>query len=73
MVKVSVEVRSGAARSYVAVRGESIRRALELAGQRYPGAAVRVRFPIESEGFFVEDATASVAILSFEQPDPIAA
>jgi hypothetical protein len=72
MVKVSVEVSSGAARYCVAVRAESIRRALDLAGQRYPGADVRVRFPIESEGFFVEDA-ASAAILGFKQPDAIAA
>jgi hypothetical protein len=73
MVKVSVEVKSGAARFSVAVRAESIRRALDLAGQQYPGAGIGVRFPIEPEGFFVEDAAASAAILDFEQPDAIAA
>ena len=73
MVKVSVEVRSGAALFPVAVRAESIRRALDLAGQRYPGADIGVRFPIEPEGFFVEDTAASAAILGFEQPGAIAA
>ncbi len=73
MVKVSVEVRSGPTRFSVAVRAESIRRALDLAGQRYVGADVGVRLPIESEGYFVEDAAASIAILGFEQPDAIAA
>lgn len=72
MVKVCVEVRSGAARFYVAVRAESVRRALDLAGQRFSGADVGVRFPIEPEGFFVENAAASAAILGFEQPDAIA-
>ncbi len=56
----------------MAVRAESIRRALDLAGQQYPGAGIGGRFPIEPEGFFVEDA-ASAAILGFEQPDAIAA
>ena len=73
MVHFSVEVSSGAARFCVAVRAESIRRALDLAGQRYPGADIGVRFPIEPEGFFVEDAAASAAILGFKQPDAIAA
>ncbi len=73
MVKVCVEVSSGAARFSVAVRAESIWRALELAGQRFPGADVGVRFPIEPEDFFVEDAAGAAAILGFEHPDAIAA
>ena len=73
MMEVPIRVRSGSAGFAVKVRAESIRRALDLAGQRYPGADVGVRFPIEPEGFFAEDAAASAAILGFEQPDAIAA
>jgi len=54
MVKVAVEVRNGTARFRVAVRAESIRRALSVVGKRYPHSEVRVRFPIDPEGFFVE-------------------
>lgn len=49
MVKVCVEVSSGSARSSVAIRNESIRQALDLAGQRHPGADAGVRFPEAKE------------------------
>jgi hypothetical protein len=58
MVKVSIEIRSGAARFDVAVQAESIQRAVSLVQERYSKAIVRVRFPIEPEGFFVEDPSA---------------
>ena len=61
MVKVCVEVRSGAARFSVAVRAESIRRALSLARERYPKGEAEVKFPIDPEGFSVEDPAASRA------------
>ncbi len=71
MVNVSVEVSSGAARFKVAVRAESIRRALSLVAGQYPKGKVRVEFPIESEGFFVEDPAARAEIVKdFEQPPP---
>ncbi len=57
MVKVSIEVRSGAVRFDVAVRAESIRRTVSIAEGRYPERNVRVKFPIDPEGFFVEDPT----------------
>ena len=52
MVKVSVEVRSGAARFRVSVRAESTRSALRLVGATYPQGEVGLVFPIEPEGFF---------------------
>ncbi len=73
MVKVSIEVRSGAARFSVGVQAESIQRAVSLVGARYPGGDVRVKFPIEPEGFFVKNSVARAAIVSFEQPDVMAA
>jgi hypothetical protein len=39
------------------VRAESIGRALSFVGERYPKA--EVKFPIDPEGFFVEDPAAS--------------
>ena len=58
MVKVSIEVRNGAARFRVAVRAESIQRAVSLAEERFPGRTIRVSFPINPEDFFAEASTA---------------
>lgn len=58
MVKVSIEIRNGAARFAVAVRAESIRQAVNIAVRLYPGGDVRVKFPLDHEGFFVQEATA---------------
>ena len=69
MVKVCVEVHSGAARFSVAVRAESIRRALSLVRKRYPKGEAQVKLPIDPEGFFVEDPAASRAgPVGFEAP-----
>jgi hypothetical protein len=58
MVKVSIEVHDGTARFAVAVKAESIQRALSTVAARHPGSVVRVKFPINPEGFFVEDSAA---------------
>jgi hypothetical protein len=58
MVKVSIEVHSGAACFVVAVQAQSIQRALSIVAARHPGSIARLKFPIESKGFFVEDAAA---------------
>ena len=63
MVKVSIEVRNGAACFDVAVQAESIHRALNLVGKRYPDGNVRVKFPIAAEGFFVKDPTDRAGIV----------
>ena len=74
MVKVSIEIRKGAARFSVAVRAESIRRAVSLVAGRFPGAdEVRVKFPIDPEGFLAWGPAARAGIGGFEQPDEIAA
>ncbi len=67
MVKVSVEVRSGTARFRVGVQAQSIRRALSLLGGRYPQCEVRVAFPIEPSGFFVQGPSALTGIVGTEQ------
>lgn len=59
MVKVSIEVRKGAARFKVAVQAESIQRAMSLIEGRFPGGDCRVKFPIDPEGFFAGDGAAA--------------
>ena len=72
MVKVCVEVRSGATRFQVAIRAESIRRALSLVRERYPKGEAQVKLPIDPEGFFVEYPAASRAgPVGFEAPEPL--
>ena len=73
MVKISIEVRSGAARFDVAVQAKSIQRALSLVQERYSKGSVEVRFPIEPEGFFVEDRTACTGIVGVDPPARAAA
>ncbi len=73
MVKVSIEVRSGAARLKVAIRAESIRRAVSLVEKRYPGRGVRVRVQIDTEGCSGEDPAARAGIVEVEQPEKMAA
>ena len=58
MVKVSIEVHDGTARFVVAVLAKSIQQALRIVAARHPGSLAKVKFPIEPEGFFVEDSAA---------------
>jgi hypothetical protein len=60
MVKVSIEVRSGATHFDVGVQAESVQRVMSLVRERYPKGSVKVKFPIEPESFFVEDWPARV-------------
>ena len=53
MIKVSVEVREGAALFRVAVQAESIGRAMSIVNAGHPGRDVRVVFPIDPEEFFI--------------------
>ena len=60
MVRISVEVESGAARSTVVVQAESIERALEIARKHNTGSECRVTFPLDPETFFAEAPVATV-------------
>jgi hypothetical protein len=55
MVRISVEVSSGAARFRVSVQAQSMERALEIVQRQNPGKDCKVRFPIDAEPFFVEE------------------
>jgi hypothetical protein len=73
VVKVSIEVSSGAARFHVAVRAESIQRAASIVATRYPGGNCRVKLPIDPQGFFMNETAAGAGIVGLERPNVIAA
>ncbi len=73
MIRVSIEVRDGANRFSVAVQAQSIGRAVEIVAGSYPSRDVRVKFPIDPEGFFVEDHAARAGIVEAGQLAGIAA
>jgi hypothetical protein len=54
MIRVSMDVREGAALSRATVQAESIREAVSITKRRYPGREVRVIFPIDAENIFIE-------------------
>jgi hypothetical protein len=58
MVKVSVEVRNGTTRFMVGVKANNIQQALSIVQARYPATVATVKFPIDPEGFFVEERAA---------------
>ena len=61
MVRVCIKVDCGDANSTtLSVRAENILRALEIAGERNPGCALNVVFPLDPDTFFVRDATQGV-------------
>ena len=73
MVKVSIEVRNGAAHFNVAVKAQSIERAVSVVRGSYPGCAFRVKFPIDPEGFFMNEPAPRTGIVEVDQPDLLAA
>jgi hypothetical protein len=64
MIRIAVQVSSGAACFKVAVEAESIERALEIVARLNPGKDCKVTFPIDPETFFVEDAVPTVRQLA---------
>jgi len=61
MVKLSVEVRSGAARFRVGVQARDIRETRRLVGGRYPRGVVQMASPAQAESYFVPERTRDVA------------
>ena len=61
MVRVCIEVGcGGAGTTAMAVTAESIMRALEIAGERNPGCALNVVFPLDPDTFFTPDGSEGV-------------
>ncbi len=68
MVRIAVEVGSGAVRYRVAVQAETIRRALEIVEGLNPGRELRVTFPIDPETFFVKEPATVDGEIEREKP-----
>jgi hypothetical protein len=68
VVRVSIEVRSGAARFRVGVQASNVQRAVNVVEGAYPASDVRVIFPIDPEGFFVEDPSAKEGLVERGMP-----
>ena len=67
MIRISVEVRRGAARYGVAAQAESIERALEIVERQNPGCEAKVAFPIDPEVYFVSNTGATTVPVNQEQ------
>jgi hypothetical protein len=59
MIRISVEVSSGAACFRVMVHAESIERALEITKGHNPGKECQVTFPLDPGAFFVRGGAAT--------------
>jgi hypothetical protein len=68
MVRVSIEFRSGVARFRVGIQASSIQRAVSVVQSLYSASDVRVIFPIDPEGFFVENAFAKDGLIEGGKP-----
>jgi hypothetical protein len=55
MIKISIEVKSGTTSFKVALQAQSIEGALAIVRRYNAGKECEVVFPIDPEGFFVED------------------
>jgi len=68
VLRVSIEVRGGAARFRVGIQASSIQRAVSVVRGLHPASDIRVIFPIDPEGFFVEDAFAKEGLIGRGKP-----
>jgi hypothetical protein len=73
MVKVSIEIRNGSAHFNVAVRAQSIQQAADVVRVGYPDCGVRVKFPIDPEGFFVNEPAPRAGVVGIDRPALLAA
>ena len=56
MVRVCIEVAcGGSGTTTLAVKAENILRALEIAGEHYPGCTLNVVFPLDPDTFFIRE------------------
>jgi hypothetical protein len=68
MVRVAIEVGSRAAHFRVGIQSSSIQSAVSLVQRLYSASDVRVIFPIDPEGFFVEDVLAKEGLIEGGKP-----
>jgi hypothetical protein len=68
VVRVSIEVRCGAARFRVGIQASSIQSAVSLAKGLYSASDPRVVFPIDPEDFFLGDPSAKEGLVQRGMP-----
>lgn len=68
MIRVSVDVGNGTTHFRVGIQASSINRAINLVKAFYSACDVRVIFPIDPEGFFVEDALGAEGLIERGKP-----
>lgn len=73
MARISVQVRSGAARFRVGIQAPSIREALAIAGNRYPSGEVGVVFPAKLQGYTAGKPTTTAEAAGHERAHAVAA
>jgi hypothetical protein len=69
MIRASVEVGNETGCLSVVVCAENIQQAVRVVADLYPGCAVRVKFPLDPETFFVEDPAVEVGMLALVTPE----
>jgi hypothetical protein len=69
MVRISVEVSSGAARFRVSVLARSIERAMEIVRGQNPGKDCKMKFPIDPERVLVTDPVARAGLIESQPPE----
>jgi hypothetical protein len=69
MIRILVEVASGATHFRADVTAKNIERAVALAAAQYPSSQVRVVFPIEPETFFAEGASPVTEQIQLQVPE----
>jgi hypothetical protein len=69
MVRISVDVSSGAARFRVLVQARSIEEAMEIVRRQNPDKDCKVKFPINPERFLVKDPAARAGLIEGEQAE----
>jgi mannose-1-phosphate guanylyltransferase len=71
LIRASIEVSDGTDYFSVTVYAENIQRAVELAMDRYPGRAVKVKFPLDPETFFVQDIVVGAGMAELVTPERV--
>ena len=69
MVRISVDVSSGAARFRVSVQARSIEEAMEIVRRQNPGKDCKVKFPINPERFLIKDPAARAGLIEGKQSE----
>ena len=69
MIRASIEVGNETGCFSVVVCAEYIEQAVRFVTDVYPGCAVRVKFPLDPETFFVEDPAVEMGMPALATPE----